>query len=99
MSSNELKESPIRKYSAELQAKYENLDDWLTIDQVASYLRVSRNIVYDAVKSGQLPSRRFTGRLIRIPRSVFADVHSRGGEALALLRQQEQQGSASGVRS
>jgi excisionase family DNA binding protein len=58
-----------------MSAEHESLlaGEWLTINEVANYLRMSRATVVAAVKSGQLPSRVFAGRLIRIPRAVFVN--------------------------
>ena len=46
---------------------------YLSVDEVAAFLRTSRNVVYDAVRTGQLPSKRFAGRLIRIPSRVLSE--------------------------
>jgi excisionase family DNA binding protein len=61
--------------------KLADLPEFLTVDQVCSYLRVSRNVVYDAVRTGQMPSVRFAGRQIRIPRSHFEPL-AQGSEAV-----------------
>jgi excisionase family DNA binding protein len=47
--------------------------EWLTVEEFSKHTRISRNVVYDAVRTGQLPSKRFAGRQIRIPRSVLLD--------------------------
>ena len=44
----------------------------LTVPETARLLRISRNLAYELVARGELPSVRF-GRVIRIPRSVLAD--------------------------
>ena len=45
--------------------------EYFTVKETCVLLRTSKNVVYAAVKSGQLPSRRFAGQLIRIPRSAL----------------------------
>ena len=61
------------------QTPVSDMPEYLTVNEVCAYLRTSRNIVYEAVRSGQLPSRRFAGRLIRIPREVLAGAASQTG--------------------
>lgn len=39
---------------------------WLSVDEYAAQLRVSRDAVYDAVRRGEIHAVR-VGRLIRIP--------------------------------
>jgi excisionase family DNA binding protein len=48
-----------------------DLPEYLTVAQASKFLRLSRNTIYDAVHSGQLPSRRFAGRQFRIPREAL----------------------------
>jgi excisionase family DNA binding protein len=50
---------------------YGDLPEWLTPEEVQSYLDVSRNTVYSLLKEGAIPSQRW-GRLIRVPRSALA---------------------------
>jgi excisionase family DNA binding protein len=45
--------------------------EYFTVKETCAILRTSKNVVYAAVKSGQLPSRCFAGHLIRIPRSAL----------------------------
>jgi excisionase family DNA binding protein len=45
--------------------------EYFTVKETCAILHTSKNVVYAAVKSGQLPSRCFAGHLIRIPRSAL----------------------------
>lgn len=47
--------------------KWEDLPDWLTPDEARVYLRCGRRQMYEALKKGDIPSRR-VGRGIRIPK-------------------------------
>jgi excisionase family DNA binding protein len=51
----------------------EDLPEYLTVHEVCAFLRASKNTVYDAVRTGQLPSRRLVGSKILIPRSALLD--------------------------
>lgn len=44
----------------------------LTVSEAAKVLRIGRNLAYDLVARGELPSVRL-GRVIRIPRSALDD--------------------------
>lgn len=67
---------PLHKtVSTNLQAKeaatpleYDQLPDWITVEELSRYLRISLSCAYELVRSGEIPSRRF-GRLIRINRN------------------------------
>jgi excisionase family DNA binding protein len=48
----------------------------LTVDEAAALLGISRDLVYDLVATGQLPSIRL-GRRIVIPRRAFEDALER----------------------
>lgn len=48
--------------------EYDQLPDWITVEELARYLRIGLSCAYELVRSGEIPSRRF-GRLIRINRS------------------------------
>ncbi len=50
------------------QLEFHQLPDWLTVEELARYLRIGRSCAYELVRSGEIPSRRF-GRLIRINRA------------------------------
>lgn len=43
------------------------MDDLLTVKEVCAWLKVNRNLVYDAIKSGALKAHRF-GRAVRLRR-------------------------------
>jgi len=50
-------------------------DDWpafLTIEEVANILRVARSSAYEMVRSGNLPTVKFSGRSMRVPRGALA---------------------------
>jgi excisionase family DNA binding protein len=50
-------------------------DDWpafLTLDEAASILRVARSTAYEMAASGNLPTVKFGGRSLRVPRGVLA---------------------------
>jgi excisionase family DNA binding protein len=68
-----------------------DLPEYLTVNEVCAYLRTSRNVVYDAVRTGQFPSRRFAGRQIRIPRRSTGGRREAadrpGGEGMSRLPQ------------
>ena len=49
-------------------ARLSSMPDVLTVDEAAQILRIARNTAYQAVKRGELPSRRVCGRII-IPRA------------------------------
>jgi excisionase family DNA binding protein len=59
---------------------FRDLPEFLTVQEVAAYLRLAKNVVYDAVHSGQLPSRRFAGRQFRIPREALSTSGQLSGE-------------------
>jgi len=60
--------------------KLSEFSEFLTVDDAAQYLGVSRATVYAAVNTGQLPHVRFAGRQIRIPRSHFEQAVAGGHE-------------------
>lgn len=49
---------------------YSALPEWLTADDVAAYLGISRNATYEYLRRGDIPSRRI-GRVIRVPRAAL----------------------------
>jgi len=71
-------EAAVGPFSSEAQ-----LPLFLTVPEVAKLLRLSRNSVYGAIRSGALPSRRF-GWTLRIPRDVFLQVVAEALEAEGL---------------
>lgn len=62
----------------------EDSEALLTVVEVARVLRISRNLVYELVRRGDIPSLRL-GRVIRVPRRALdaavldASVHKRAG--------------------
>ena len=50
----------------------EDLPSLLTPDEFGAAVGLSKNFVYDLVRKGEIPVKRF-GRQIRIPRSVLED--------------------------
>lgn len=53
-----------------MQEKAKPAADVLSVAEVQQRLGLSRNVVYDSLASGQIPSLRF-GRRILIPRAAF----------------------------
>lgn len=51
--------------------EYHQLPDWITVEELARFLRIGRSCAYELVRSGKIPSRRF-GRLIRVNRASLA---------------------------
>lgn len=49
---------------------YADLPEFLTPDEFRAYLDLGRNTVYDLLKQGAVPHRRF-GRVIRIPKTAL----------------------------
>lgn len=45
--------------------KFDQLPDWLTPEEVRSVLRLGKSTLYERLRSGEIPSRRF-GRQYRI---------------------------------
>lgn len=58
-------------------ARLDELPDLLTVAEVTSVLRVSRNTVYDAIRSGQVPVVRF-GRRVLIPKRGLVELMAGG---------------------
>lgn len=54
-----------------------NLPELLSVDEAATWLGISRGLVYEMVRSAALPSCRL-GRLVRIPRAALAAMVERG---------------------
>lgn len=51
--------------------EYDQLPDWITVEEVARYLRIGLSCAYEQIRSKKIPSRRF-GRLVRVPRSAIS---------------------------
>ena len=49
---------------------YEDLPEFLTPEECRRYLAISRNGIYDLLRRGDIPHRRF-GRIIRIPKTAL----------------------------
>ena len=45
------------------QTTYQNLPEWVAPVDVSGYLGLGRSTVYELIRSGELPSRRFGRRL------------------------------------
>lgn len=52
--------------------RFDDLPEMVTVEEMAAYLRISRNVAYDLVKSGALRSIKY-GRLIRIPKQALLE--------------------------
>jgi excisionase family DNA binding protein len=52
------------------RTSFENLPEYLTVDECRTYLGLSRGLCYDLLKRGELPSVKF-GKLIRVPKAAF----------------------------
>ena len=46
-------------------SKFEQLPDWLTPQEARSFLRLGKSTLYEKLRSGEIPARRF-GRQFRI---------------------------------
>ena len=55
---------------------YEDLPEYLTPEECRTYLSLCRNGVYDLLRRGEIPHRRF-GRIIRIPKTALFDSHGK----------------------
>lgn len=53
------------KRSRNVCTMYEVLPDWMTVAEARRFLRLSRSTMYDRLRSGEIPARRF-GRQYRI---------------------------------
>lgn len=51
---------------------YEQLDDWVTPSVAWRYLGISRSHLYEMVRSGRIPAKRWGIRNIRIPKAALA---------------------------
>jgi excisionase family DNA binding protein len=57
--------------------RFEDLDDILSVDETAAFLRVGRSLVYDAIRVKTIPAVRI-GKRILVPKSglkQFVDAH------------------------
>jgi excisionase family DNA binding protein len=73
-------------------------DAWpafLSVDEAAAILRVSRSSAYEMAATGRLPTVKFGGRSLRVPRGVLARLAGEqlvSGPAGPVLDQQEPAG-------
>jgi excisionase family DNA binding protein len=51
---------------------YDDLPEYLTAEECRTYLALSRGGMYDLLRRGEIPHRRF-GRVIRIPKTALVD--------------------------
>lgn len=58
--------------------EYDQLPDWITVEELARYLRIGLSCAYELIRSGEIPSRRF-GRLVRVPRAALAATFTNDG--------------------
>lgn len=61
-----------------VQFSIEDAPDLLTVDEVASYTRVSRNLIYALARDNKIPSIKL-GRLVRFPKGRFIEWIQSGG--------------------
>lgn len=47
---------------------FDELPDWLSPAEVCAYLKLSRNTVYELIRTGEIISRKF-GRMVRVPKT------------------------------
>jgi excisionase family DNA binding protein len=52
--------------------RFEDLPSFLTVEEAARILRISRSSAYEAAISGALPTVKFGGRSLRVPRAALA---------------------------
>ena len=50
--------------------RYDDLPDLCTPDDARAFLQVSKNTMYDLLKTGEVPSQKY-GRQIRIPKTAL----------------------------
>lgn len=61
------------------QTRFEDLPDFLSVEETRIYLGLGRSTLYELIRSKVLASVRF-GRVIRIPRGALARYVSAGGK-------------------
>lgn len=52
---------------------FEELPDWMTVGEAQTFLRLGRSTLYERIRSGDIPSRRF-GRQFRIAKEALRPV-------------------------
>ncbi len=55
------------------KTKFDQLHDWLTPEEARAFLRLGKSTLYEKLRSGEIPSRRF-GRQFRIAKEVLRPV-------------------------
>ena len=60
--------------------RFEDLPDYLSVEEIRVYLGLGRSTIYDLLRRGELPAVRF-GRVIRIPRHSLAQYAAAEEEA------------------
>ena len=60
----------MRNTSNHNQKKFDQLPDWLTPQEARSFLRLGKSTLYEKLRSGEIPSRRF-GRQFRIAKEAL----------------------------
>ena len=58
------------------QTNFDDLPEFLTVEEVRAYLRLGRSTIYELLRQGELPHVRF-GRAIRVPKTALAKYVSR----------------------
>ena len=56
-----------------LELSFNALPDWLKVSEVRAFLRIGKTAIYDRIRSGEIPSRRF-GRQYRIAKEAVRPV-------------------------
>lgn len=52
------------------KTRFEDLPDFLSVEETRAYLGLGRSTLYEVLRRGELPCQRF-GRIIRIPRAAL----------------------------
>lgn len=52
--------------------RFDDLPEMVTVEEMGAFLRISRNVAYELVKTGSVRCTRF-GRLIRIPKAALLE--------------------------
>ena len=65
-------DSDLRPGATSTPPRFDDLPEMVTVEEMAAFLRISRNAAYDLVKTGRMRSTRF-GRLIRIPKLALLE--------------------------
>lgn len=60
----------MRDTSKHLNPKFDQLPDWLTPQEARSFLRLGKSNLYEKLRSGEIPARRF-GRQFRIAKETL----------------------------